>query len=87
MQPRRPEATVTVRDVEAISRVAREWQAEVVALADDGDPGLVVTSADGRIEVDARLSVRLERGRTLLAEAVARLLDLEPVESAQGTVS
>ena len=74
-------------DVKAILSVAGDWQAEVVALADDEAPGVVVTSGDGRIEVDARLSVRLQRARVLLAEAVAQLLELEPVEREQGTAS
>ena len=82
-------ASVKVRgpDVNAILSVAGDWQAEVVAVADDEAPGVVVTSGDGRIEVDARLSVRLQRARVLLAEAVAQLLELEPVEREQGTAS
>lgn len=78
---------VRARDVATISSVAAEWQAEVVALADDEEPGLVATSGDGRIEVDARLSVRLQRARALLSEAVAQLLDLEPAEREQGRAS
>jgi vacuolar-type H+-ATPase subunit E/Vma4 len=75
---------VRARDAEAIAGAADTWGAEVVALADDAEPGLVVSSDDGRIEVDARLSVRLERARSLLAEAVAQRLHLEPVERGPG---
>jgi vacuolar-type H+-ATPase subunit E/Vma4 len=78
---------VCARDVDAISSVADAWHAEVVALTDDEEPGLVVSSGDGRIEVDARLSVRLERARSLLAEAVAQLLDLEPVAREHGSAA
>lgn len=70
---------VRARDVDAVSSVAHAGGAEVVLLADDAEPGLVVESGDGRIEVDARLSVRLVRARSLLAEAVAQRLHLEPV--------
>lgn len=68
---------VRERDVRAISRLAEAEHAEVVALPDDAEPGLIVASHDGRIVVDARLPVRLERARSLLAEAVAQQLDLE----------
>ena len=73
---------VRARDAEAVSSVADAAGASVEPLADDADSGLVVGSADGRIEVDARLSVRLARARSLLAEAVAQRLHLEPVEHA-----
>ena len=68
------------RDADAISSVAEAGGATVVLASDESAPGLVVSSGDGRIEVDARLSVRLERARSLLAEAVAQRLQLEPVE-------
>jgi vacuolar-type H+-ATPase subunit E/Vma4 len=71
---------VRARDADAISSVAEAGGAEVVLVPDETEPGLVVSSSDGRIEVDARLSVRLERARSLLAEAVAQHLQLEPVE-------
>jgi vacuolar-type H+-ATPase subunit E/Vma4 len=83
----RASVKVRARDVATISSVAAEWQAEVVALADDEEPGLVATSGNRRIEVDARLSVRLQRARALLAETVAQLLDLEPAEREQGRAS
>lgn len=81
-------ATVRVRagDIEAVRNVAEQWRAEVVALGDDMEPGLLVVAQDGRIEVDARLSVRLERARTLLAESVAQVLRLGPVEGQPGVV-
>jgi vacuolar-type H+-ATPase subunit E/Vma4 len=80
-------ATVSVRgrDADAIAEAAATWRAQIVALGDEADPGLLVSSGDGRIEVDARLAVRLERARSLLAEAVAQQLHLEPVDRGQGT--
>ena len=74
------------RDVEAVSGVAARWHAHVVTLGDDEEPGLVVSSKDGRIEVDARLSVRTERARSLLAEAVAQSLRLEAVDLGRESV-
>jgi len=79
--------SVRARDVDAVASAADAWGAEVVAITDDEEPGLVVSSRDGRIEVDARLSVRLERARSLLAEAVAQLLHLEPVDREQESVT
>ncbi len=73
---------VRARDADAISSVAEAAGAEVVLVPDETEPGLVVSSGDARIEVDARLSVRLERARSLLAETVAQRLHLEPVERA-----
>lgn len=70
------------QDVDAVSKVARVGGAEVIPLTDDAEPGLVVHSGDGRIEVDARMPVRLARARSLLAETVAQRLHLEPVERA-----
>jgi vacuolar-type H+-ATPase subunit E/Vma4 len=71
---------VRARDADAVSSVADAGGGTVVPLTDDHEPGLVVDSGDGHIEVDARLSVRLTRARSLLAEAVAQSLHLEPVE-------
>ena len=78
---------VRARDADAISSVADAGGAEVVLAPDESEPGLVVSSGDGRIEVDARLSVRLERARSLLAEAVAQRLQLEPVERVARSVA
>jgi vacuolar-type H+-ATPase subunit E/Vma4 len=81
-------ATVRLRagDVGAVRGVADRWRAEVVALADDEEPGVLVSAQDGRLEVDARLSVRLERARKLLAESVAQVLRLGAVEDQPGAV-
>jgi vacuolar-type H+-ATPase subunit E/Vma4 len=81
-------ASVTVRaaDAGSLSGLAREWEAEVVPLSEDAEPGPVVTSRDRRIEVDARQRIRLERARSLLAESVARMLDLEPLDSGSRSV-
>jgi len=66
------------RDAPALADLVAERRAEL-EVADDGTPaGAVVTSADGRIEIDASLPVRLERARTLLAESVAAMLALRP---------
>ena len=78
---------VRAQDADAISSAARASQAEIVTLPHDAEAGLVVSSSDGRSEVDARLSVRLERARTLLAEAVAQRLELEPVERGRGSAA
>ena len=80
-------ASVRIRaaDADAVSGVAEAWGTDVVSLPDSADPGPVVRSHDGRIEVDARLSVRLERARSLLAEAVAQRLRLEAVDRASGS--
>jgi vacuolar-type H+-ATPase subunit E/Vma4 len=43
----------------------------------DGAPGVIGRSADGRVEVDATLPVRLERARIHFAEPVARLLGVD----------
>ncbi len=82
-------ASVRVRaqDVDAIHGAADPWRADIVALADDEEPGLTVSSQDGRIEVDARLSVRVERARSLLAEGVAQLLRLEPADREPGSAA
>jgi len=66
------------RDAPSIAAVARRWDARVRRLDDATQAGLVATSADGRVEVDASLVVRMERARSLLAESVAQMLALEP---------
>ncbi len=76
---------VRARDIDVVSSVAATWHADVMALPDGDEPGLVVSSSDGRIEVDARLSVRLGRARSLLAEAVAQLLRLEVADQEQAS--
>lgn len=72
------------RDASAIAEAARRGSAEIVSNPDSAPAGLVVTSHDGRIEVDASLAVRIDRARSLLAEAVARMLMLGPSDSASG---
>jgi vacuolar-type H+-ATPase subunit E/Vma4 len=44
--------------------------------SDEADlpPGVIVRSADGRLEIDATLPTRLDRARTRLADSTARLL-------------
>lgn len=75
-------ASVGIRaaDADAVRGPADTWQADVVDLSEGDEPGLIVTSGDERIEVDARLSVRLDRARTLLAEDVAQQLRLESAD-------
>ena len=54
--------------------------AELAALRPDAAlaPGLVVRSADGRVEFDATLPVRLARSRAILAERLAAVLGTSP---------
>ena len=84
-----PGASVRLRagDVDAVRAAAATWRAELVALADDAEPGLMASAGDGRMEVDARLSVRLERARTLLAEGVAQALRLGSADAGPGTAA
>jgi len=72
-----PGANVVVRSTD-LPRVAQRVAAAraVGAGGDDAGPGVRVTSADGRIEVDATVASRLERARVRLAEAVAAGLGL-----------
>jgi vacuolar-type H+-ATPase subunit E/Vma4 len=79
--------SVRAQDVDAVRPVTEAWRAEVVVLAEDREPGLVASSRDGRIEVDARLSVRAERARSLLAEGVAQRLRLELADREPGSVA
>jgi V/A-type H+-transporting ATPase subunit E len=67
-----PGATIVVRtaDLPLVERRVTTAGA-VAASTPDADPGVLATSSDGRIEVDARLASRLERARIRLAEAVA----------------
>ena len=83
------EASVAIRsrDTPAVADLASRAKAGVEALADDVPAGLRVISHDGRIEVDARLPVRVERARSLMAERVARALALEPGDISNGSDS
>jgi len=69
---------VRARDAPPLADLVAERGAELETADDETPPGIVVTSADGRIEIDASLPVRLERARTLLAESVAAMLALRP---------
>ena len=73
-------ASVAIRsqDVPAIADATRRWDAHVMPLDGATRAGLVTSSPDGRIEVDASLEVRVERARSLTAESVARMLAIEP---------
>ena len=62
------------RDVETVRPVAAEHGARVEEVGDSAPTGVVAASADGRMEVDGSLPVRLERARLLLAGEVARML-------------
>jgi vacuolar-type H+-ATPase subunit E/Vma4 len=73
------------RDAPAVADVASREKAGVEVLPDDVPAGLRAISHDGRIEVDARLAVRVERARSLMAERVARALALEPGDIGNGS--
>jgi vacuolar-type H+-ATPase subunit E/Vma4 len=66
-----PDAVIAVRarDVPVVEAVAIENGARLERLPDDAPPGPLVRSADGSLEVDARLEVRLERARAAVVEA------------------
>lgn len=68
-----PGATVRVRlrDAAAISTVVEAAGGRLEPAAEDVPIGVIAVSADGRIEVDATIPVRLERARSRLAEVVA----------------
>lgn len=68
-----PNATVRVRDADAamIRRHVEELGGRLEPMSGDAPDGIVAISQDGRIEVDATIPARLERARTVLAEAVA----------------
>jgi vacuolar-type H+-ATPase subunit E/Vma4 len=76
-----PGATLLVRpqDLEAAKPIATRLACRLAALDGDGGavPGVLGRSADGRVEVDATLTVRLARARSRLAEPVARLLGMD----------
>lgn len=76
-----PGAQVQVRAADAgwVAAAAEAAGARVVGpgpdvIAGEMPPGVVVQSADGRIEVDATLRARLDRARYRLAETVATRL-------------
>jgi V/A-type H+-transporting ATPase subunit E len=72
-----PGATVVVRPADLALVAGWASTADVrVTADDDAAAGVRMVSADGRIEIDATLSARLDRARVRLAEAVATRLGL-----------
>jgi vacuolar-type H+-ATPase subunit E/Vma4 len=71
-----PGAEIRLRAVDrgAVAEAAAAAGARVVPLGADAPAGLIVRSADGRIEVDASLEARLGRARLRLADRVAAAL-------------
>lgn len=75
-----PGARVEVRaaDVASLQRALAGADAHIVSLSGDDVPaGVRVRSADGRVEIDALLSTRLQRVRAPLAGDLAALLEPE----------
>lgn len=73
-----PEPLVRVRDCDAATVADRVRAAggRIERLPDDSPAGIVARSADGRIELDATIRVRLDRARGRLAEWLAGQLGL-----------
>ncbi len=72
-----PGARVRVRRCDAgVARALVDEYAGSLELVDDASAGVLARSADGRIEVDATIQVRLDRARVRLAETVAARLGL-----------
>lgn len=71
------EIRLRANDRGAVAEAAAAAGVTVIPLGTDAPPGLVVRSADGRIEVDATLEARLGRARLRLAERVAGRLGPE----------
>jgi vacuolar-type H+-ATPase subunit E/Vma4 len=73
-----PGASVRVRrrDTEIVGELVRAHGGRLEPDGDDAPAGVVAISADGRIEVDATIPVRLDRAWARLAEDVARRLGL-----------
>jgi vacuolar-type H+-ATPase subunit E/Vma4 len=74
-----PDAAVEVRarDAAELGRSVAELGGRLVPIADNRPAGVVVRSADRRLEVDATLAVRLARARTAQTEPVAAALGLD----------
>jgi vacuolar-type H+-ATPase subunit E/Vma4 len=74
-----PGAEIRLRatDRGAVAEAAAAAGARVSPLGADAPAGLVVRSADGRLEVDATLDARLGRARLRLADRVAAALGIE----------
>lgn len=85
------EVDVRVADAGSIAATVEAAGARLVALGPDraagaANPGVVVRSSDGRIEVDATLPARLERARHRLAETVAARLGPNPAGEGGGQI-
>lgn len=70
-------ATVACRAADAAVLRGLSVGGFTVEVDDDLPPGLLARSADGTVEVDATVPVRLGQARTQLAEPVAAMLGLE----------
>jgi vacuolar-type H+-ATPase subunit E/Vma4 len=64
------------RDAGALTGLVNELGGVLELVADEAPAGVVVTSADGRVEVDATVTVRLDRAWVRLAEVTAARLEL-----------
>jgi len=73
--------SVRSHDAGSLADLAADRGAQIEKADAEAPAGVVVTSADGRIRIDASLPVRLERARMLLAENVAAALALRPGEA------
>lgn len=73
-----PGTTVRIRrrDAGIVAEHVRTLAGRLEPVADDAPAGVVAVSEDGRLEVDATITTRLERARVGLAEAVAGRLGL-----------
>jgi vacuolar-type H+-ATPase subunit E/Vma4 len=73
-----PGATIHVRGCDAGIIAARVQAMDgcLELLAADSPAGILARAADGRIEVDATIDVRLDRAHARLAECLARTLGL-----------
>lgn len=70
-------ATIACRAADAAVLAGFSVGGFTVAVDDGLPPGLLARSADGTVEVDATVPVRLDQARIHLAESVAALLGLE----------
>lgn len=73
-----PGATIHVRDADAgvVADRVRAAAGHLECLPAGSPPGLIVRGADGRIEVDATIALRLDRAYTRLGEWLALTLGL-----------
>ena len=66
------------RDAASLAQLASDRNFGIETTDDDAPAGVVVCSADGRIEIDSSLAARTARARIVLAEWVAETLALHP---------